>query len=229
MGDIIEFASNGGTDQGYLATPGDGGTGPGVIVIQEWWGLVPHIKNVADRFAREGFVALAPDLYHGKVASEPDEAGKAMMALSQEQAAKDLSGAVDELLKRCNTSKVGVIGFCMGGGLALTLATQRPDVVSACVPFYGVIHPQAPEPDWAAMTAAVQGHYAENDDFAGPKAVAGLESKLTGLGKDVEFFIYPGTEHAFFNDDRPEVHDSEASAAAWGRSLTFLNGRLGFE
>jgi carboxymethylenebutenolidase len=228
MGDIIDFASNGGTAQGYLAAPGDGGTGPGVIVIQEWWGLVPHIKSVADRFAREGFVALAPDLYHGKAVSEPDEAGKLMMTLNMEQAAKDMSGAVEELLRRSSTDHVGVVGFCMGGGLALLLATQRPDAVAACVPFYGVIPPGGPDPDWAAMTAAIQGHYAENDDFAGPKAVAELEQKLAALGKEAEFQLYPGTEHAFFNDDRPEVHNEEASAAAWARTIGFLNAKLGF-
>jgi len=228
MGEIIEFASNGGTDQGYLATPGEGGAGPGVIVIQEWWGLVDHIKGVCDRLAHEGFVALAPDLYHGKATSEPDEATKLMMTLNMEQAAKDMSGAVDELLQRSSTATVGVIGFCMGGGLALLLATQRPDVVGACVPFYGVIPPGGPSPDWAAMAASLQGHYAENDDFAGPKAVAELDEKLKALGKDVDFHLYPGTEHAFFNDDRPEVYNAEAAAAAWARSVTFLNAKLGF-
>jgi carboxymethylenebutenolidase len=228
MGEIIEFASNGGTDQGYLATPGEGGAGPGVIVIQEWWGLVDHIKSVCDRLAHEGFVALAPDLYHGKATSEPDEATKLMMTLNMGQAAKDLSGAVDELLRRSSTDAVGVLGFCMGGGLALLLATQRPDAVSACVPFYGVIPPGGPSPDWEAMTASLQGHYAENDDFAGPKAVAELDETLKALGKDVDFHLYPGTEHAFFNNDRPEVYNAEAAAAAWARSVTFLNAKLGF-
>jgi len=228
MGEIIEFASNGGTDQGYLATPGDGGPGPGLILIQEWWGLVPHIKQVADRFARAGFVTLAPDLYHGTTTTEPDEAGKLMMTMKMEQAAKDLSGAVDEVLRRSSSDKVGVVGFCMGGGLALVLACLRPDAVAATVPFYGVIPPGGPEPDWAGMTAAVQGHYAENDDFAGPKAVAALEEKLGALGKTVEFHLYPGTEHAFFNDDRPEVYNAEAAAAAWARTITFLEARLGF-
>ncbi len=228
MGEIIEFKSNGGTDQGYLATPAEGGKGPGLIVIQEYWGLVPHIKAVADRFAHEGFVALAPDLYHGKTVDEPDEAAKMMMTLNMDQAARDMSGAVDEVLKHSSTDKVGILGFCMGGGLALLLATQRPDVVVACVPFYGVIPPGGPQPDWAAMTAAVQGHYAGNDSSAGPEAVADLESKLGALGKDIDFHIYPGTEHAFFNDTRPEVYNAEASAASWARAVTFLNGKLGF-
>lgn len=228
MGEIIEFASNGGTDQGYLATPAEGGTGPGLVVVQEYWGLVPHIKSVADRFAREGFVALVPDVFHGETASEPDEADKMMMALNMAEVAKDLSGAVDEVLKRSSTQRVGVVGFCMGGGLALVLATQRPDAVAACVPFYGVIPPAAPPPDWAAMTAFVQGHYATDDDLAGPPAVAELERTLGALGKESEFYVYPGTHHAFFNDDRPEVYNPEAAAAAWARTLTCLNTKLGF-
>jgi len=228
MGEIIEFASNGGTAQGYLATPADGGTGPGVVVIQEWWGLVPHIKRVADRFAREGFVALAPDLYHGQTVSEPDDAAKLAMTLNMDQAAKDLSGAVDETLRRSSTDHAGVVGFCTGGGLALLVATQRPDAIAACVPFYGAIPPRGPEPDWAAMTAAVQGHYAEDDDHAGPAVVESLQAKLGGLGKDAEFHIYPGTQHAFFNDDRPEVYSEEAAAAAWARTIVFLEAKLGF-
>src|SRR5438552_5825365 len=121
MGEMVEFPSNGTSAEGYLATPA-GGSGPGVVVIQEWWGLVPHIKDVADRFAAAGFVALAPDLYHGESTTEPDEAGKKMMAMNIEKAAKDMSGAVDAVAERSsNAAKIGVVGFCMGGGLALLL------------------------------------------------------------------------------------------------------------
>src|SRR5215472_15645696 len=160
-GEIVEYPSNGGTAKGYLAAPSEGG--PGVIVIQEWWGLVDHIEDVCDRFAAAGYVALAPDLYHGrKVApGEPDEAGKAMMAMKMDQAGRDMSGAVDEVLRRSAGGKVGVIGFCMGGGLALVLATQRPDAVAAVVPAYGIVPWPDASPDYAAMSAAVLGHYAE--------------------------------------------------------------------
>src|SRR5436190_23892261 len=114
-GQLISFAANGGICDGYLAVP-SGGAHPGVVVIQEWWGLVPHIKDLADRFAGEGFVALAPDLYHGETTSEPDEAGKKMMAMNIEKAAKDMSGAVDAVAERSSDAgKVGVTGFCMGG------------------------------------------------------------------------------------------------------------------
>jgi carboxymethylenebutenolidase len=228
MGQHIEFPSNGHTAGGYLATP-ETGTGPGLIVIQEWWGLVPHIEDVCDRFAGEGFVALAPDLFHGETTTEPDEAGKLMMALNLEQAAKDMAGAVarlrsDDLVRG---EGVGVVGFCMGGGLALVLATQQPDVVTACVPFYGLIPWEGCEPDFSAMTAAVQGHFAAEDGFFGPDKAAALEQQLRDLGKDVEFFQYEGADHAFFNDTRPEVYDPDAASLAWTRALSFLRAHLG--
>jgi carboxymethylenebutenolidase len=228
MGEMVEFASNGSTAGGYLATP-ETGSGPGVIVIQEWWGLVDHIEDVCDRFAAAGFVALAPDLYHGKKVrpGEPDEAGKAMMAMQLDQAGRDMSGAVDELLRRSSGDKVGVIGFCMGGGLALVLATQRPDAVAAVVPCYGIIPWPDARPDYAAMSAAVLGHYAEKDDFFTPAAAIELAEELRGLGKSVEIIIYPGADHAFFNDTRPEVYDADASRKLWDRTLAFLTEHLG--
>ncbi|MFI0526447.1 MAG: dienelactone hydrolase family protein, partial [Ilumatobacteraceae bacterium] len=163
MGEMVTFKSNGHTCDGYLA-----GAGPGVLVIQEWWGLVPHIEDVVDRFAAAGFTALAPDLYHGESSTEPDGAGKLMMALNLEQAAKDLSGAIALLQERSGTAKVGVVGYCMGGGLALVVASQRPDAVAAVAPYYGVIPWATAQPDWAAIAATVVGEYAELDDFAGP-------------------------------------------------------------
>ena len=177
MGDMVEFRSNGSTCPGYLATP-DGGTGPGVLVIQEWWGLVPHIKDVCDRFAAEGFVALAPDLYHGASSTEPDEAGKLMMGLNLEQAAKDLSGAVDLLQERSGKPGIGVIGFCMGGGLALVVACQRPDAVKAAAPFYGLIPWPAAQPDWSRLEAKVVGHYAGLDGYFSPDMARDLEGTL---------------------------------------------------
>ena len=227
MGEHIEFPTNGHTGGGYLATPA-GGDGPAVIVIQEWWGLVDHIEQVCERFAAEGFVALAPDLYHGKKVpvSEPDEAGKAMMAMRLDAAGKDMSGAVDELVRRSHRDCVGVVGFCMGGGLALVLACQRPDAISACVPFYGVIPWPDVQPDYAALTAAVLGHLAENDTFFPLDAGRALERRLHDLGKQAEFHVYAGTDHAFFNDTRPEVHNPQAAATAWDRTLAFLRAQL---
>jgi len=198
-----------------------------VIVIQEWWGLVDHIRDVCDRFAAAGFVALAPDLYHGVTVTEPDEAGKAMMALRMDQAARDMSGAVDELVRQSGASRIGVIGFCMGGGLALVLATQRPDAIAAVVACYGIIPWPDVQPDYSALTAAVLGHFASNDDFFTPAAAEALGEQLRGLGKEAEMIVYPDTDHAFFNDTRPEAYAAAAAAAVWERSLRFFHSHLG--
>ena len=225
MGEIIEFPSNGGTATGYLASPSEG-TGVPLIVIQEWWGLVPHITDVCERFAAEGFLALAPDLYHGESTTEPDEAGKLMMALNMAQAAKDLSGAVDEVSGRADVDRVGITGFCMGGGLALVAATQRPDKIKACVPWYGLIPWPDAQPDWDRLAAVVLGHYAENDGFFTPAAAADLADDLRRRGKEIEIVIHPGVDHAFFNDTRPEVYDAAESMAAWQQTIGFLHTEL---
>ncbi len=222
MGDMVEFASNGSTAPGYLARPASG-SGPGLVVIQEWWGLNDHIKDVTDRFAAAGFVALAPDLYHGKVVDEPDEAGKEMMALDLGQAAKDLSGAVDLLRTESGHDKIGVTGFCMGGGLTLTLACQRPDAVAVAVAWYGVIPWENAQPDWSAVEGTIVAHIAEKDGFFGPEAAGQLASTLDGLGKNATFHIYEDGEHAFFNDTRPEVYSAEHSALAWERTIEALD------
>ncbi|MBW3546928.1 MAG: dienelactone hydrolase family protein [Actinobacteria bacterium] len=227
MGDVIELSGNGTTDRGYLATP-EQGAGPGLVVIQECWGLVPHIQDLCDRLAGEGFTSLAPDLFHGATASGPDEAGRLMMELNLEQAARDMGAAVDHLVasEAVRGAGVGVIGFCMGGGLALMLATQRPDDVRACVTFYGVIPWESAHPDWSRLEAAVQGHFAEEDDLS-PEQARHLEQTLRDLGKDVEMFLYPGVGHGFFNDTRPDVYDASAASTAWTRSLEFLRAKLG--
>lgn len=222
MGERVSFKSNGGTCEGYVA---DGG-GPGVIVIQEWWGLVPHIEDVADRFAAEGFTALAPDLYHGRASFEPDEAGKLMMALNLGEAGKDLTGAVDFLQERTGRPKVGVVGYCMGGGLTLVLATLRPDAVAAAAPYYGVIPWAEAQPDWSKLSARVVGEYAEKDGFAGPDAVRALETQLRDLGKDATLHVHAGADHAFFNDTRPDVYDAAASSLAFGRTLELFRSTL---
>ncbi|MDD9372137.1 MAG: dienelactone hydrolase family protein [Acidimicrobiales bacterium] len=226
MGEIVEFPSNGGTALGYLAVP-EGGGGIPLVVIQEWWGLVPHIQDVCDRFAAEGFVALAPDLFHGESTTEPDEAGKLMMALNVDQAARDMGGAVDKVAEVAGSDRVGVTGFCMGGGLALVLAAKRPDKVKAVVPWYGLIPWPDAEPDWSQLDAKVLGHYASEDDFFGPDKVADLQRKLDDAGKDARLHVVPGAEHAFFNDTRPEVYDPEASRACFAETVDFLRDTLG--
>jgi carboxymethylenebutenolidase len=224
VGEMVEFAGNGKTSSGYLATPEGGQKGPGVVVIQEWWGLTDHIKRVADRFAKEGFVALAPDLYDGRVVGEPDEAGKAMMELDMEQAGKDMAGAVDHLLEHPEVEprKVGVVGFCMGGTLAMMLATLRP--VEAVVDYYG--GPLKGQLDVHKIKGAVLGHFAGKDEWATPVRARELLDRLHRLGVEAEFYTYPTAEHAFFNDDRPEVHDPRASKLSWERTIDFLRSRL---
>jgi carboxymethylenebutenolidase len=221
-GQRVDFPSNGTTAQGYLATP-EAGKGPGVLVIQEWWGLVPHIKNVCDRFAAEGFTALAPDLYHGKSAKEPDEAGKLMMALNIAQAEKDLRGAVSYLAVRSSTARLGTVGFCMGGQLALFAATLNPSV-GACVNFYG-IHPNV-KPDYARLSGPVLGLFAEKDGFVTPQVARELDASITKAGRQSEIHIYPGVSHAFFNDGRPDVYHPESAADAWKRTLAFFRQHL---
>lgn len=222
MGQMVSFPSNGGTCEGYFA-PADG---PGVLVIQEWWGLVPHIKDVVDRFAAAGFAALAPDLYHGATTTEPDGAGKLMMAMNMAQAGKDMSGAIDFLREQTGREHVGVVGFCMGGGLALVISTQRPDAVAATAPFYGLIPWPDAQPDWSALTAKVRGHYAEQDEFFTPDLARELEAQLRDLGKDASITVHEGVQHAFFNDSRPEVYDAEASAKAWDATLALFRETL---
>ena len=223
-GQMVEFTSNGGTTSGYLSIP-EKGAGPGVVVIQEYWGLVGHIKDVCDRFAAEGYVALAPDLYHGERAKSPDEAGKLMMALRIDEAEKDLRGAIQYLLDHEATTgeSVGVVGFCMGGALSRYAASKNPQV-GACVNFYG-IHPNV-KPDLENLQAPVLGIYAERDQFVPPEAVRELEARLKELGKTAEFHIYPETDHAFFNDQRPEVYNARAAEDAWRRVLQFFAKNL---
>jgi carboxymethylenebutenolidase len=226
VGERITFPSNGHTGSGYLAIP-EGGRGPGVVVIQEWWGLVPHIEDVCDRFAAEGFTALAADLYHGETTTEPDEAAKKMMALNIQDAARHLSGAVTWLLGSEHTTGdgVGTVGFCMGGGLALFLASLRPEV-KACVMYYGVAPWPEAQPDIGRIRAAVLGHFGEKDHSANHEAVDPLEQRLREAGLEVEFHWYDA-DHAFFNDTRPEVHNPEAAQRSWELTVQFLHRHLG--
>src|SRR5436305_1044599 len=231
MGDMVEFKSNGDSAAGYLAVPA-GGSGPGVIVVQEWWGLNPQIKRVADRLAGEGFVVLAPDLYRGELAQhdEMDKAGQLMSTLPMDRAARDMIGAVDELARRTevNGAGIGAVGFCMGGGLVLRLACLRPDRVRAVVPFYGVVgFDDDNHPDWSKLEASVEGHYGENDDFFPADKAKALEDGLRGLDKDATLHIYPGTGHGFANEDNPlGTHDEKAAAEAFTRAVTFLHAQL---
>jgi carboxymethylenebutenolidase len=229
MAETVEFPSNGHTASGYLATPASG-SGPGVLVIQEWWGLDADVKAWANRLGAAGFVALAPDLYHGQVAGhdEMDKASHLMQSLPPDRAARDMSGAVDYLASHAAvTSKgIGVVGFCMGGMLSFIIAANRPDKVKALVPFYGF--PQgAAAPDWSTLTAAICGHMAEHDDFFPPAAARALEAMLRGMGKTVTLNVHPGTGHAFMGPHNALGTLNETLAAQiWPGVVSFLKDTL---
>jgi carboxymethylenebutenolidase len=223
----VTFASNGGTAHGYLRKPASG-TGPGVIVIQEWWGLDDHIAGLVDRLAGDGFVALAPDLYGGRVAHDADNAGTLMQELDVDHAVQDLSGAVDFLLadESVTSTTIGAIGFCMGGGFVLRLAVAEGERIGAAVPFYGFADDTPGQ--YAALTAPVQAHYGELDGFYPIEKARALEQQLHLESQGpVEFFYYPAG-HAFSNDqDKLGTYNAEAAAQSWSRAVAFLHHNLG--
>jgi carboxymethylenebutenolidase len=227
MGDMVSFASNGGASEGYLAVP-DNPNGSAVIVIQEWWGLVGHVRDVVDRFAAQGYLALAPDLYHGVQTTEPDEAGKLMMGLAMDQAAKDIAGAAAYLAGRdeVTNGKVGTVGFCMGGSLALWSATLSDHIV-VTAGFYPAVPWERMSPVWSnyAGKGAII-HCSEGDGTSAAPGIQQAKQAIEGAGGEVEIHDYPGTQHAFFNDDRPEVYDGTAAENSWERTLAYFATRL---
>ncbi len=219
-GSMVQFPVNGHTCDGYLSIPSKG-SGPGLIVIQEWWGLVDHIKTLADRFAAEGFVTLAPDMYHGERTTSPDQAGKLLMALNIDGAGKDMRGAAEFL--RANAAvkpkKVGILGFCMGGQLALFAAQEHPDVIDAAVDFYG-IHPKV-EIVPAKVKVPVLGHFATRDKGVPLESVHAMADAVKANGGRFDVHEYDA-DHAFFNDTRPQVYNAAGASLAFSRTLTFL-------
>jgi len=222
-GEMITFAINGGSVPGYLSLP-PGGHGPAVIAIQEWWGLVGHIKDVADRLAAEGFVVLAPDLYHGQSASEPNEAKKLAMALDRQRAITEITAAAGYLrgLDAVQPKKVGVLGWCMGGALALSAAANS-DAFDAAVCFYGR---PLEAGDAAKLHTPTLGIYGELDTGIPQSLVQAFDNELEKAGTPHHIHTYAGAEHAFFNNDRPEVYHPEAAEDAWRRTLEWLRQYL---
>ena len=225
MGEMVAFPANGGTANGYLAVP-SAGRGPGLIVIQEWWGLNDQVKRVADMLAKEGFTSLAPDFYRGKSAAvgEPDKAGKLMMELQRDDASKISRGAAKYLRaqKVVRSSKVGVIGFCMGGGLAMLTAIVAPDDIGAVVNCYGV-GPNAPK-DVKGIKAPVLGIFGGKDDSM--DAFEKLGRDLTAAGVPFEKQVYPEADHAFLNEQRPQVYREKDARDAWSKIVPFLKKHL---
>ncbi len=219
----IEYPSNGIIAVGYLARPQDG-SGPGVVVIQEWWGLDAHIRDVTERFAREGYVALAPDLYHGQVTAEPDEARKLAMELDRARAMKEIAGAARYLKSLAGVApkRVGIVGWCMGGGIAFGVA-HATDQFAAAVGFYG--RPPSDE-ETANINCPVLGLFGEADGGIPPAAAETFRASLAKHNKTHEIHIYPNAPHAFFNDTRPSVYKADAAQDAWQRTLHWFKTYL---
>ena len=223
-GRMVSFRANGRSASGYLAAPASG-KGPGVLVLQEYWGLVDHIKEVAERFARMGFVALAPDLFDGDSTRHPDEALRKLMALNIAETSKELRAAAEYLrgLPEVEPKNVAAVGFCMGGQLALLAATEHPDEIAAAVDFYG-IHPNV-KPDFSKLQGKVLAHFGLHDDFVPEADARALVAQIQAAGKSVEAHFYDAG-HAFFNDDRPEVYSMRDAETAWERTIAFLKAKL---
>ena len=217
---MIEFKRPDGTScNGYLAEAGQGR--PGVVVVQEWWGLTPHICSIADRLAGEGFNALVPDLYHGRVAGNVDEARHMMDGLDFVGATRqDIQGAVDYL--RGKGDRVAVMGFCMGGALTITSAVMVPGL-AAGICFYGI--PPAEVANPADIRVPFQAHFAERDGWCTPALVDRLQAGMIAAGNPPEIYRYQA-DHAFFNASRPEVYDADSAELAWQRTLEFLHEHL---
>lgn len=219
MGSMIDFARpDGSKTKGYLALGGQGR--PGLVVIQEWWGLNDQICGVADRFARAGYNALAPDLYKGRLTTVPDEANHLMNGLNFPDAThQDLRGAAQHL--KGQSGKVGVMGFCMGGALTVAAAVHVPDLAAA-VCFYGI--PPADFADPAKIKIPFQGHFANQDDWCTPAAVDALESTMKAAGQSPEIHRYDAA-HAFFNE-RSAAYNLDCANQAWERMAAFLKAKL---
>ena len=229
-GSMIEFRTNGGTPSegsasGYLSLPA-AKRGPGVLVLQEWWGLVDHIKDVADRFAAAGYVALAPDLYRGEQSTSPTEAQRLLMALDIADTARMLRGGAEFLLAHDAVfpKRVGAVGFCMGGHLALYAATAHPDVIGAVVDFYGIFNPSVPV-DLSALKAPVLAHFGRTDKSVPPEKADALMASIKSTGARCDAYQYEAG-HAFFNDARPQVYDEASAKLAWQRTLAFFRETL---
>lgn len=220
----VTFKSKAGrTVSGELATPSGSGKAASVVLIQEWWGVNDHIRDLTERLAAEGFLVVAPDLYHGKLTKDPTEAGKLMSELDTLAAVDDIAGAVAYLRAHARgNGKVGVTGFCMGGALSLAAASHI-DGLSAVVPFYGI--PPADKVDYATITAPILMHVAKRDEWVTvPKAQA-VKKQLDDRGHPMQLEIYDA-DHAFMNDTRPEVYDKANAKLAWDRTVAFLKKHL---
>jgi carboxymethylenebutenolidase len=221
---MVDFASNGGTAQGYLAVP-DAPNGKALIVVQEWWGLQPEIKQIADRYAEAGYYALVPDLHRGETTDQPDEAQQKLMALDVEQAEKDLVGAVDFVAEKAGATQVGSTGYCMGGALCLFAAAANPKVAATSSFYYVFPHGQ---PDWSKIEGPVLMHFGTADAFIPVSDAESLVDAAKAGGVDVVAEFYEGAGHAFCNAaNRLGTYDEANAELAFSRNLEFFEKNLG--
>jgi carboxymethylenebutenolidase len=221
----IEFKTSAGSAPGYLASPASG-SGPATIVLQEWWGVDEHIRSICDRFAAEGFFALAPDLYRGETTAQPSEAEQKMMAMSMDRAEQDMCGAAEYLrtLDGVQGDGVGSVGFCLGGGLSIWAAANCPNIAAAVTYYYVMPHGK---PALEGIDGPVLGHFGTADDFVPVEDAKKLESEISDAGVDVTFHLYEGAGHAFFNDtNRMGTYDAELAELSWTRTVDFLRSAL---
>jgi carboxymethylenebutenolidase len=220
----VEFEANGATAKGYLAEPQE--EGPGLVVLGEWWGLDDTTKRIVDRFAEEGFVALAPDLYHGETTEQPNEAEQQLMAMNMDEAEKEMKGAVQFVLQHPKCSgQVGSVGFCAGGGLSVWAASANPQIGAAVTYYYVMPHGK---PDFSKIDAPVLGHFGTEDDFVSEEDAKALQQELQEAGVEAVFEFYEGAGHAFANDhDRLGTYDEGHASNAWQKTVDFLKKHLG--
>jgi len=221
MTNRVTFPAATGEASGLLVMPEEQGKRPGVVLIHEWWGVNEQIESIAQKWAREGFVVIVPDLYHGKVVPIGDTkaAEAAMQALDFPRAVQEIAAAVSFLKTHPRgTGKVSVTGYCMGGALSFATAAAVPDL-AAVVPFYGV----PPSADWSRVDAPIQAHFAAHDVWATPDAAKAIQDQLGKYKRIMELHVYDA-QHAFCNDKRPEVYNADACAQAWQRSVDFVRG-----
>lgn len=217
----VQFKAKDGSDlEGELAEPSGSGKVPAVVLIQEWWGVNDHIRDLCTRLSNEGFLVVAPDLYHGKTTKDPSEAGRLMTQLDTHKAVEEIGAAVEYLkAHERGNGKVGVIGFCMGGALTFASACHLEDRIAAAVPFYGI--PPAEKVDYDKVKAPILAHFAKRDEWAAPAQAEKIKKKLEARNHPMELHVYDA-DHAFVNDTRPEVYNSTAAKLAWERTVEFL-------
>jgi carboxymethylenebutenolidase len=208
----VTFPSSAGDASGVLVTPAGGGKPPGIVILQEWWGINEQIQSVAKRYAEAGFVALVPDLYHGQVATDPEEARRLMTELDSGKAVQEIAGAVAFVRERSN-GKVALTGYCLGGALSFRSAVHIRGL-AAVVPFYGL----PSDLDWSKIDAPIQAHFAKHDDWA---TVAGAQKIKAAVTVPMDLHVYDA-EHAFANEQRADVYNPEAAKQAWGHALAFV-------